>query len=582
MEKFKITLLALLALQILQGCGSKGGGKAPSTPNDNEVLIYGSPPTTGTGTDPLGSYQWHLLNAGNFPLSSNQGLASNDANTDLNFLSSITQDGTGVTVLVSDDTVEHFHDDLYANWSLGDSYNFLNDNFSGTPAAGLRSDDTHGTSVAGIIGAVKGNATGGYGIAHNVTLAGANTLSQAVTQTSSVLLTQADADVDIVNMSWGTTQDNYYDFISGYDSQIFASSTTRRSGRGTLFVKSAGNDFFLTKNSLTRFGNSNFDADNTLSPIINVSAITANGYAADYSSPGSNIWVAAPGGEDGLTYPGILTTDRLGCNYGYAHTLTNVSNPSTGQRFNRGIHSTIANLDCKYTSLFAGTSAAAPMVSGVLALLVEQRPTLSWREVKYLLAKTAFKVHAIASDRNNPSDLGVSTSPLPSGLKWEYGWRTNTAGFNFHNWYGFGSVDAHALLNYAGAIPVALQSTTQSTTNLSSASTQSITDNSASPTTYTLNTGSALTLEEVILTIDMTHTNLEEVMIEIESPSGMKNIVLNAYSTLRGETSMSAQRFRSNAFYGESASGNWKVNFYDVKNGGTGTVTNVNLELRGY
>lgn len=574
MLKFNLLILILL---ITQSCGSKGGGAvASSTPNSDEVLIYGSPPTTGTGTDPLGSYQWHLLNTGTNPLSSNQGLNSlNTAETDINMRSGITQDGTGVTVLISDDSVEHFHDDLYNNWSLSDSFNFLNDGFGGNPAPGLRSDDTHGTSVAGIIGAIKNNATGGYGVAPKATLAGANTLSQAVSQTNSVFLTQINADVDIINMSWGTSQDNYYEPISGYEAQVFSAASTRRSGLGSLMVKSAGNDFFITKSSKTRFGNSNFDGDNTLSPIINVASITANGYAADYSSPGANIWIAAPGGEDGVTYPGILTTDRLGCNYGYAKSTASGT-------FNKGTHATIANADCKYTSLFAGTSAAAPMVSGVLALLLEQRPTLSWREVKFLLAKTAHKVHSGVTDVANPSNLDVSTDNLPSPLKWEYAWKTNSAGFNFHNWYGFGSVDVYALLNYAGAIPAGLQSSTQSSTSITNSTDQGVTDNSGTATTYTLNTGSALTIEEIILTIDMTHTNLEEMMIEIESPSGMKNIVLNAYSSLRSETSMSGQRFRSNAFYGESASGNWKIHFYDVKSGGTGTVTNVSLELRGY
>lgn len=574
MRSFKYTLFLLVSLY---GCGQKNNS-APiaASPNPDDVLIYGSPPIARTGSDPLIPYFWHLINEGNYPLSSNHGLSSsNSAETDLNLLSSVTQTGAGVTVLISDDTVEHFHDDLYDNWSLADSFNFLNDDYRGNPAAGLRGDDSHGTSVAGIIGAVKNNATGGYGIAHDATLAGANILSQAVTQTNAVFLTQINADVDIINMSWGTSQDKYYDVFSGYEAQVLSASQSRRSGLGSIMIKSAGNDFYISKNGQTRFGNSNFDGDNTLSPIINVAAITARGFATDYSSPGSNIWVSAPGGEDGISDPAILTTDRLGCNYGYAKSTSSGS-------FNQGTHPTISNADCKYTSRFNGTSAAAPMLSGAVALLLQKSPGLNWREVKYLLAKTAHKIHSGITDIGQPSDLDITVNDIPSSLKWEYAWKTNNAGFNFHNWYGFGSVDIFALLNNSLVIPVGLSSSIQSTVNIADSSDKIITDNSAVATTYNLITASNITVEDIILTIDMNHANLEEVMIEVESPTGMKNIVLNAYSALNGETNMSAQRFRSNAFYGELAAGTWKVKFFDVKNNATGTVTNLNLEIRGY
>lgn len=576
----KKILFPFFALLLFQACGSKEASKTTTSKGTGgNGDIYGSPPTTTAGSDPLVSYQWHLLNLGNFPLTTNSNGTSstNTAETDLNYISpSVT--GDGVTVLVSDDSVEHFHDDLYANWSLSDSINFLNANYAGSPAPGLRTDDVHGTSVAGIIGAVKNNSTGGYGVAPAVTLAGANTLSSAVSQTNSIFLTQANADVDVINMSWGTTQDNYYEFVTGYDTQVFSASTTRRNNLGTIFVKSAGNNFTLTKSGATRFGNANFDGDNTLAPILVIAAVNADGISSSYSSTGANIWVSAPGGEDGYSDPAIVTTDRLGCNYGYAKsTATNT--------FNKGTHPTISNTDCKYTSLFNGTSSAAPMVSGAIALLLEKEPTLNWREVRYILAKTAHKLDSTRADISTPATLGVTPTNYPASFIWEYGWQTNSAGFNFHNWYGFGAVDVNAMLSFnTGTIPTGLGSTTQQTETQSDNTTKAITDYSTTPTSYTLTPtpAPAMRVEEVILTVSMTHTNLEDIMIEIVSPDGMKSIVLNSYSALRAETNMSLQRFRSNAFYGLSASGNWTVNFYDLKNTGTGSVSHVSLEFRGY
>ena len=123
----KLLFYIILISFFFQACGSKkSSAPASSTPTNPDVLIYGSPPKTTTGTDPLGSYMWHLINTGSNAISSDMGtISENTANTDLNMLQSITQDGTNVTVLVSDDTVEHFHDDLYANWSLSESYNFF-------------------------------------------------------------------------------------------------------------------------------------------------------------------------------------------------------------------------------------------------------------------------------------------------------------------------------------------------------------------------------------------------------------------------------------------------------------------------
>lgn len=561
--------LILIFLSLLFSCGSKESGKAASGSSTPEVLIYGNPPTTGTGTDPLADHMWHLKNTGQTTFANSGGTAGKD----LNIPFGMVQTGSGITVLISDDSVEHFHDDLYANWSLGSSLNFLNSDYAGNPAPGLRSDDSHGTAVAGIIGAVKNNGTGGYGIAPKVTLAGANTLSNAVSQVNSVFIAQANTNAHIVNMSWGTSQDVYSPIISGYKDQIESATTTLRSGRGTIFIKSAGNDYEIYKDGKYRVGNSNFDGDNTLPQIISVAALDADFLSSYYSSPGSNIWISAPGGINGISEPAILTTDRLGCNYGYAKS-------TASNTFNRDANA-VNNDDCKYTSLFNGTSSAAPMVSGAVALLLEKNPNLTWRQIKAILAQSAASITSPSSNITIP-DVN-STETMPSGLAWEYAWQTNNAGYSFQNWYGFGAVDITAMLNLANT-PPALGTLKNYTETKSIA--QSIPDNSSTGTSYSFTANQTFTLEEIEFEFTMSHPNLEEIMIEVISPHGatpMKSILLNAYSGLRGENTMTNQRFITNAFYGESSSGTWTVKIYDAKAGnGSGTVSSVKINMRGH
>ena len=62
---------------------------------------------------------------------------------------------------------------------------------------------------------------------------------------------------------------------------------------------------------------------------------------------------------------------------------------------------------------------------------------LTGRDVKYILAKTAEKVHSTVS--------GIWLG----GIQAELSWTTNAASFNFHNWYGFGRVDVDAAVTMA-------------------------------------------------------------------------------------------------------------------------------------
>src|SRR5690606_31735693 len=102
-----------------------------------------------------------------------------------------------------------------------------------------------------------------------------------------------------------------------------------------------------------------------------------------------------------------------------------------GSGFNLGWHD--LNRDCRYAASLPATPAAAAVVAGSVALLLEAKPELSWRDLKHLLAKTARLI-----DVDRPAELtniegSVYVRILP--------WTINAAGYSFHNAYGFGALD---------------------------------------------------------------------------------------------------------------------------------------------
>src|SRR5690606_5095089 len=88
---------------------------------------------------------------------------------------------------------------------------------------------------------------------------------------------------------------------------------------------------------------------------------------------------------------------------------------------------------CNYTAKMNGTSASAPMASGVAALVLEANPRLTYRDVRYIFATTA---------RRNHPDLPAGRHT--DGRVLMPGWTVNAAGHAYSNWYGYGLVDAAA------------------------------------------------------------------------------------------------------------------------------------------
>ncbi|MCP4914786.1 MAG: S8 family serine peptidase [Oligoflexia bacterium] len=538
--------------------------------------------------DPLSTHQWHLSNSGQEAFAQNGGTSGYD----INVTSVINQGytGNGVRVAISDTGLELTHADLSNNIYTNFSKNYtLAAPYYGNPApTGM--DGDHGTSVAGIIGSVGWNEVGGRGIAPNVLMAGYNYLDS--TQTSAIKLDQAQGNVEVFNYSYGASffpGNSTHDFV--YDAQLKNGFINERSGKGQMYIKSAGNSFLEcdiqygntylidqgTDGYFCYSHNANVGTGNNNPYSVVVGALNAKGEKASYSSAGSSLWVSAPGGEFGSFNPAIVTTDQSGCTLGYSRSL------ASGTNFTKGLEE--SNEDCDYTHTFNGTSSAAPMVSGVVALIMEANPNLTARNIKHILAKTASKVNYSTSNISHPSLNSLGLDMNLSGHVYEQGYVTNAAGNSFHNYYGFGAVDATAAVNMAKTYSNswgAQQHLNEAFGNASYDTTvsQAIPDASSTGVTSAKYIASNLTIEAVQIKINITHPRPGDLGIELTSPSGTKSILKNINDSFQVPIDVSDSPvwvaditdfvILSNAFYEESSQGTWTIKVVDALGSGLG------------
>ncbi|MBM4231661.1 MAG: hypothetical protein FJ184_13150, partial [Gammaproteobacteria bacterium] len=220
---------------------------------------------------------------------------------------------------------------------------------------------------------------------------------------------------------------------------------------------------------------------------------------------------------------------------------------------------------CQYTAKMNGTSAAAPVVSGVVALMLEANPQLTWRDVKHILANTATVVDASFQPISNTGLL--STGPLTL----EQGWVRNSAGYYFHNWYGFGQVNAARAVAMAKDYKTSLPPR-KDPLSATLRATQNIVIPPQSSYSFTANFTSGLNvIEGIVLFMNFDTPAVVCNQIEVTSPSGTKSILLNAGAGFT-QTQVREVRLASNAFYGESPVGTWRVTYHNICNASTGST----------
>lgn len=546
----------------------------------------------GTVNDPLATQQWHLLNIGQTPCAySNTGCtAGYDLNVNPVYSSASGFSGFGVIVAVVDSGLEIRHEDLAANVIPGGSWNFINNTTDPTSGA---TDGDHGTSVAGIIAAAADNGVGGIGVAPEASLKGFNFISSNQLEADYIAslggstANPNSGDVAVFNQSYGSSGTSPTAETAPVIGNFIFGTTSLRGGKGALYVKAAGNGFRDINGATTSCTgaaglgisceNANFDPDNVLPYNIVVGALNADGIRSSYSTTGSALWVSAPGGEYGMTdppatgliplayQPAIVTTDQSGCAAGYSQAqATNPYYPNVSN-FDLG---SAPDTSCNYTSTFNGTSSATPMVSGVIALMLQANPNLTWRDVRYILAATARQV-----DAAKPA-IPVTLAPGSTTYIAEPAWTTNAAGFHYHNWYGFGLVDASAAVTMANGYSSGWGALITSSWSANNTSTPFLDANANGASTSIPLAGTPAFIEAVQIQVTLSDSYWGDLGIELVSPSGTRSVLKNIRDgfTFNSVTATNkSMLLLSNAFLGETSVGTWTIRVVDGQSGSNST-----------
>uniref|UniRef100_A0A8C1Z8Y1 Proprotein convertase subtilisin/kexin type 6 n=1 Tax=Cyprinus carpio TaxID=7962 RepID=A0A8C1Z8Y1_CYPCA len=399
--------------------------------------------------------------------------------------------GRNVVVTILDDGIERNHPDLVQNYDQLASYDVNGNDYDPTPRYDFSNENKHGTRCAGEVAAVANNSHCIVGIAYNARIGGVRMLDGDVTDVVEAKSLGIRPDyIDIYSASWGPDDDGKtVDGPGPLAKQAFELGIKK--GR-----KGLGSIFVWASGNGGRQGD-HCSCDGYTNSIytISVSSTTENGNKPWYLE---------------------VCSSTLATTY------------SSGEFYDRKIVTTDLRQRC--TEGHTGTSVSAPMVAGVIALALEANPLISWRDVQHLLVKTSRQAHLKAND-----------------------WKTNAAGHKVSHLYGFGLVDAEAMVVEAKKWrTVPPQHTCSKTSDRRTRS--GCRDQPDQQVVF---------LEHVVVRVLIVHPRRGDLEISLVSPSGTRSQLLAQRLFDNSNEGFRNWEFMTVHCWGERAEGTWTLEISD-------------------
>ena len=274
-------------------------------------------------------------------------------------LHAVSMGDPAIRVAVIDSGIDIGHPDLAA--AVLDPYDAHADDSDPSPNPGeycyggstTEICDEHGTAVSGVIAARGDNAVGIVGMCPQCTLIPIKMLGEdtgALSADIAAFEHAIAADAAVINNSWGYTR--VVTVPEPLAEVIHVAATETRGGLGSLVVFAAGNDDREIEDRELQ----------ALADVVCVSATDSYGYPTNYTNYGASVAVAAPSATVSIA-------------------------PEEGM-----------------TTTFGGTSAAAPVVSGLAAWALSVDPTLSASALRQLLLDTAVPSPLVTHDADGHHD----------------------------------------------------------------------------------------------------------------------------------------------------------------------------------
>ncbi|XP_032722555.1 proprotein convertase subtilisin/kexin type 5 isoform X1 [Lontra canadensis] len=414
--------------------------------------------------------------------------------------------GKNIVVTILDDGIERTHPDLMQNYDALASCDVNGNDLDPMPRYDASNENKHGTRCAGEVAAAANNSHCTVGIAFNAKIGGVRMLDGDVTDMVEAKSVSFNPQhVHIYSASWGPDDDGKtVDGPAPLTRQAFENGV--RMGRRGL-----GSVFVWAS------GNGGRSKDHC----------SCDGYT-------NSIYTIS-----------ISSTAESGKKPWYLEecSSTLATTYSSGESYDKKIITTDLRQRC--TDNHTGTSASAPMAAGIIALALEANPFLTWRDVQHVIVRTSRAGHLNAND-----------------------WKTNAAGFKVSHLYGFGLMDAEAMVTEAEkwtTVPqqhVCVESTDRQI--------KTIRPNSAVRSIYKASGCSdnpnhhVNYLEHVVVRITITHPRRGDLAIYLTSPSGTRSQLLANRLFDHSMEGFKNWEFMTIHCWGERATGDWILEVYDT------------------